>query len=686
MSQGVAVFVFRQHAALFGAQAPAKSLLGSGAVVLMAAADDGDWENTSLPAKGLANALDLDAIYPKVVAGGWLALVDGNADGPNNVYLHQVAGTEVIARADYALSGRLSRIRVGEDLAAEAQLHALGLRTTGVLAQSEALALARHPLRAPVFGSTLTLDRLDRQLQPGQPLALTGRRQRIGVPSDAQALQLADAGGVALRALQPGESFQVMAPPLRSDGAGRWLPLSPSDLERAPRLAAAARLSAAAGALTLWRWTVAGSQGRPCTIDAAPGRLQLQPALAGDALVAEANAIAAGVGAIELDEAAMTTALMLAAPLAHCYDRATLAINANVAPATHGETVAEIAGSGNASQPNQRFVLKQSPLTHVASATDPLGAVSTLQVRVDDLLWHQRPALYASGPKDRVYTLRQDDQGSTTVRFGDGLTGARLPSASNNLRMTYRKGIGAVGNLRENQLTTLLSRPLGLKAATNPVPATGGQDAQTLAGTRRNAPLRVLTLDRAVSVADYADFSQAFAGIAKASARWIDAGPARGIHLTVAGSDGDAIPDGSATQVDLLSALRRFGDPLLPLTVHSYRDVRFTLTVEVKVSDDADPDKTLAAVHAALRSAYAFEHRDFGQPVTLDEVYAVIQGVAGVTAADIRALYRSDVGPVGRQPSARLVAALPAVQVDGSVTAAELLTLDGGALAIGAMS
>ena len=48
----------------------------------------------------------------------------------------------------------------------------------------------------------------------------------------------------------------------------------------------------------------------------------------------------------------------------------------------------------------------------------------------------------------------------------------------------------------------------------------------------------------------------------------------------------------------LTRTLRRFGDPLLPLTVHSYRDVRFTLTVEVKVSDDADPDKTLAAVQA----------------------------------------------------------------------------------------
>ena len=33
----------------------------------------------------------------------------------------------------------------------------------------------------------------------------------------------------------------------------------------------------------------------------------------------------------------------------HCYDRETVRINANVAPATHGETVREILGSGDAS-------------------------------------------------------------------------------------------------------------------------------------------------------------------------------------------------------------------------------------------------------------------------------------------------------------------------------------------------
>jgi hypothetical protein len=685
-SQGVAVWVFRQQAALFGSQAPWPGLLSPAAQEMPpgVSPDSKDWNNASRAADGISQALDLDAAYPRIVSGNWLALVDGPANLPDRVSLHRVTGTAVVSRAAYALAGRLSRLWVDADLSGSASF---GLRTTSVFAQPEPLSLARRPLRAPVFGSTLVLGVPDRQLQPGQQIALTGKRQRVSVPSAQAALALADLGGALVRLVRPSESFMVMAAPGRSAGAGQWLPLSGEDLEGAsPSRPGAAIARDAKSVPVIWRWTVWGPQGRLCTIDAGPGVLELQPALASDPLVAEAQSIAADAAAIVLDESAQTTALRLITPLVHCYDRATVSVNANVAPASHGETVTEIAGSGDASQPDQRFMLKQSPLTHVASATDPQGAASTLQVRVDDLLWQQRATLFGSGPNERVYSLRHDDDGKTTLQFGDGAQGARLPSALNNLRFQYRKGLGVSGNLRENQITTLLSRPLGLKSATNPVPAIGGQDAETLAGTRRNAPLRVRTMDRAVSVTDYADFAQAFAGIAKSSARWIDAGPARGIHLTVAGSNGDDIPDGSATQTDLLAALRRYGDPLLPLTVHSYLDARFTLTASVRVADDADPEKTLAAVQAALRTAFAFEPRDFGQAVTLDEVYAVIHSVASVVAADVHQFFRTEIGPSGPQPAARLLATWPSVQPDGSVSAAELLTLDAGALLIGVLS
>ena len=53
---------------------------------------------------------------------------------------------------------------------------------------------------------------------------------------------------------------------------------------------------------------------------------------------------------------------------------------------------------------------------------------------------------------------------------------------------------------------------------------------------RRNAPLTVLTLDRAVSLQDYEDFSRTFAGIAKAQAVWVWNGRKRAVFITVAGA------------------------------------------------------------------------------------------------------------------------------------------------------
>jgi predicted phage baseplate assembly protein len=429
-------------------------------------------------------------------------------------------------------------------------------------------------------------------------------------------------------------------------------------------------------------WHVADHDGTEIIIEAPPERIRLQPALKDDAVVSEVCQVAHGANAAQSDHA--RTTLTLHAPLANCYDRSTVTINANVAPATHGETVGEIAGSGNAATPNQSFQLKQSPLTYVSSI-DPSGRASTLQVRVNDLLWHEVPSLYGHDRREHAYTIRLDDDGKSTIQFGDGRQGARLSSGTNNVRLAYRKGIGSGGNLRAGQISMLLTRPLGVKSAVNPAPATGGQDPEALADARSNAPLHVLTLERAVSIEDYVDFARTFSGIAKAYGVWIDDGLSRGIYLTVAGPHGADIPPDSDTLENLIGALRRYGDRLLPLSVQSYGHATFRLKAKIKVADDADSDKVFAAVGSALRAAYAFEARDFGQPVTIDEVYATIQNVNGVVAADIDQLYRSDAGPAPSEPQPRLLANLPAVQA-GSATPAELLTLDPAPLDFTVMS
>jgi predicted phage baseplate assembly protein len=329
-------------------------------------------------------------------------------------------------------------------------------------------------------------------------------------------------------------------------------------------------------------------------------------------------------------------------------------VNANVVLATHGETVSEVLGDADASQAFQKFALRQPPLTHVRAAAAG-GTVSTLQVRVNDLLWHQASTFYGHGPRERIYVCTTGDDGVTTVQFGDGVTGARPPTGSQNIRATYRRGIGLEGLVKPDQLSLLLTRPLGVKAVTNPVAAEGAADREELSDARNNAPLTVLTLDRIVSLRDYEDFVRAFAGVAKALATWTWDGESRGVFITVAGPRGAEIDMSGDFGQQLLGAIQQAGVPRVPVRVQSYRPGAglFTLSGRVKIDADYETESVLTAVRTALQAEFSFEARAFGDPVNLSEVIAVMQSVRGVIAVDIDEFRRVEQPVTATFPLAR---------------------------------
>jgi len=363
------------------------------------------------------------------------------------------------------------------------------------------------------------------------------------------------------------------------------------------------------------------------------------------------------------------TVLVFETALANRYVRAGVTINANVARATHGETVQETLGGGDATQSFLRFTLRQPPLTYTSAATTT-GSQTTLETRVNDLLWSEVPDLFGHGPEERIYITRINDEGKTTVIFGDGKTGARLPAGLENVKAKYRKGIGLGGLVAEHKLSQLMTRPLGVKGVTNPLAAAGAEDREQLADARRNAPLTALTLGRVVSLLDYEDFARAFSGIAKALATWSWSGERRSVLLTVAGVDGAAVTE--ELRGKLLEALRQFGDPNAPLEVKSYEPRFFRLAATLQVAPDYLPEKVVAEVEALLRDSFSFDAREFGQPVHQSEVIGLIQNVGGVVSVTVEEFYRSDQA-AGVEP--RLPAARPQLGGD-KLFAAELLTLD----------
>lgn len=338
------------------------------------------------------------------------------------------------------------------------------------------------------------------------------------------------------------------------------------------------------------------------------------------------------------------TTLRLATDLAYCYKRNTVVVWGNVAPATHGETRSEVLGSGRGSEPWQRFTLKQSPLTHVSART-PSGIESTLRVRVNDVLWHEAPSLFGLEPTDHVYTTRTDEEGQTTVLFGDGKRGARLPTGAENVRAVYRVGIGKPGNLDDGRITQLVTRPLGVKEVINPLPATGGADAESRDQAKRNAPLAVMALDRLVSIQDYADFARTFAGIGRASATRISDGGAQLVHVTIAGEDDIPIATTSELFVNLEAALRQFGDPHLRVELAVRELVLLRVTAGVRLLPDYLWEAVVPKIRASLLSALGFDRRDLAQDALLSEAIRAIQSVPGVDYVDVDVFDRADAAP-----------------------------------------
>ena len=349
------------------------------------------------------------------------------------------------------------------------------------------------------------------------------------------------------------------------------------------------------------------------------------------------------------------TTISFATPgLANSYVRSTVRLCANVAPATNGESVRQVLGSGSGAASNQAFALRKPPLTYVSSATAS-GTQSTLDVRVDEVRWAEVPRLYGSAPTDEQFLVRHGDDGSVAVVFGDGVQGARLPTGIENVVATYRSGIGSSGLVAAESLTLLMTRPLGVASVTNPLPAFGAADPEARDDARRNAPLTVLTMERVVTLLDAENFTSAFAGIGKCAAVRINRDGVAWVHLTVAlaqaifdpGGLGSAVADhrldpGSPLRANLVAALDASREPSMHLRVDTYQPLFFNVVADVLVDQRYRWADVQGAIVSALITSFSFEARAFGQPVTVTEVVTTIQRTPGVVFVDLDALHRFD--------------------------------------------
>jgi hypothetical protein len=537
-----------------------------------------------------AYSVSLDATYNKVLPGSWAVIERPEIKtGAQELIFQRVERVGESTRSDYGMTAKGTQLQL--DRKRSGWINPAGgddfsvIRNTTVFTESEQLELAEvpiDPVKEAVCGGRVELGALVSGLEVGRWLIVTGERADVAQKRKISAAPASTAGG-STGAGSTGTSSGTGS----TDANGNEGDDKDED-------------EVIAGLNTAELVMISGVE------------QSYDPALAGDRT---------------------HTTLLFATPLAYCYRRDTVRIYGNVVRATHGETRTEVLGSGDASKAMQSFTLKQSPLTYV-SAPNASGVESTLRARVNDVLWHETDTLAGLKPLDRVYVTKADEAGATTLTFGNGRQGSRLPTGNENVKATYRAGIGKPGNLKAGRINQPTTKPLGVKEVVNPLAATGGADREGRDEARRNAPLAVMALDRLVSTRDYEDFSRTFAGVAKASASRLSDGRRRVVHVTIAGADDAPISKTSDLYKNLREALHKFGDPFQPVELETRYLKTLFVSANVKVHPDYLWEPVETKVRAALLERFSFYGRDLGQDALLSEAVAAAQGVEGVVYVD----------------------------------------------------
>ncbi len=389
------------------------------------------------------------------------------------------------------------------------------------------------------------------------------------------------------------------------------------------------------------------------------------------------------------------THVFLCAPTAYDHDQAITTVAGNIVPAVQGQrrtetfSIPDPATPAMATpamalvrvganwtpqdpQPDYRFCLTAAPVAWLATTGPGVALPAVPEILLRQVLaegslspWAFRHWLLDAGPADHVFTLTPeqyspvltsdgttwldyDGDGGTTIRFGDGTSG-QSPRPGTQFSVVYRVGGGSAGNVAAGAISNVTpGQPQGwITACTNPFPATGGEDAETMAQILARAPQQFTAEPlRAVLASDYQAAAQSLPWVRQAAAsfRWT------GSWLTVltqadpAGTEEPSVAQlVSLTELLEEERLAGYESYVLP---PGYVSIDLTITVTARQGYSAST--VAAAVLARLQPGIVpgapagfFDHSQwsFGQPLESSALMAAIQSSSGVDGVD-QVLYR----------------------------------------------
>jgi hypothetical protein len=285
-------------------------------------------------------------------------------------------------------------------------------------------------------------------------------------------------------------------------------------------------------------------------------------------------------------------------------------------------------------------------------ATDPARAMPA--IALTDLAtmeeWEPARSLIGAGPDDALFVAETEADGTTRLRFGDDVSGRR-PNAGTQFSTRYRVGGGTAGNIGIGALRHLANVGAinGIAGVSNPLPANGGRDRETVAEVRERAPVAFLKQKRAVTPDDYAALVNARPDVQRATARkrWIGSWPA--IFVTVDRADGAPVDE--AFVDDVLAYLEPYRLMGHDLAVEAPIFVPIDLAMHVCVDREHFADDVRDALEDAFSAGLTragtpgFFHPDnltFEAKLYSSRIYAAAKAVEGVADVSVTQFRRQN--------------------------------------------
>lgn len=278
-----------------------------------------------------------------------------------------------------------------------------------------------------------------------------------------------------------------------------------------------------------------------------------------------------------------------------------------------------------------RNVIKDSVILYVRD-----GGLDTATGLPALVAWTQVSRIIDADAADRVFTVYVDENGTSIIRTGDGVTG-RIPSTGAAVYATYRHGKGVAGNVAAESIRALVSGgdlASKITSVRNAAAASGGANAETLQSMRLNIPRSLRALDRAVTLQDFADIAIQVPGVAKAAASAV---LNTNVTLSIVGFDYSG-PDAAliaATQTYIND--RKMIGTTVTIVAPTYKLVNITAAIVVSPLYVRASVKT--EVEKALANYYSFTTVDFGFVSKLSDVFAAIMSVEGVATCSVSLHY-----------------------------------------------